>query len=203
MPSRPPSNLLSTNPEKNNFHVVRFVAASLVILGHSYDLLGASDAIANATGGLIPTALLGVDVFFTVSGYLVTQSLLRSGSYRSFVWKRFLRIYPGLAVCLLVTVFGIGALATSLSLREYFSNPATYRYFDNLTLFPPVTDLLPGVFEGNVRRGVNNSLWTLAYEVTCYGLLVLAHRLGILQRRYWKPELYVWNEELKKLEKQK
>ena len=160
--------VISDDPEKNNFHFIRFVAASLVVVGHSYSLLNKPDLIDHYSRGLFPSGQIGVYAFFIISGYLVTQSLLRSRSYQSFTRNRFLRIFPGLAVVLLITVFVIGALDTQLSFYEYFTNRATYQYFDNIKLFLQTTPGLPGVFTSNLHQGANGTLWTLAYEVMCY-----------------------------------
>lgn len=50
---------------------------------------------------------LGVDLFFTLSGYLITSLLLLDRRdpdyYRNFYWKRFFRIIPALVLVLLLT----------------------------------------------------------------------------------------------------
>ena len=55
------------------------------------------------TGNIL--GIHGVFVFLIISGFLVTQSLHTSPSLLSFAWKRFLRIYPALAVCAIVSAF--------------------------------------------------------------------------------------------------
>ena len=55
----------------NNFDFLRFLLAAIVVYYHSYFLLGLSGA------HLGSVAVLG---FFGLSGFLVTQSWLRSGS---------------------------------------------------------------------------------------------------------------------------
>jgi peptidoglycan/LPS O-acetylase OafA/YrhL len=68
---------------------------------------------------LMPGGFVGVDVFFVISGYVVTASLSRDTS-RSFLSmlmyfysRRFLRIIPALIVCLIIT-----AVLTSLFIPE-------------------------------------------------------------------------------------
>jgi peptidoglycan/LPS O-acetylase OafA/YrhL len=159
---------------ENNFHFIRFFAAVLVIYGHAYPLTGRSnyDDLQVLTGGLFPTAHMGVCIFFSISGYLITKSLLTSKSYLSFVWKRLVRLMPGLLVATLFTVFVIGPIATSYDLGAYFNHTETYAYLKSIKMFPVYPDTLPGVFENLPYTSVNGSLWTLAYEVSCYaGLL--------------------------------
>jgi peptidoglycan/LPS O-acetylase OafA/YrhL len=114
-----------------------------------------------------------VFVFFAVSGFLITQSLDR-GSPRRFVVSRTLRLFPGLAVSLLLVIFVMGPLVTETSVAAYLADPATWTALvRNLTLaFPQYT--LPGVFDDNPYPSVQGSIWTLIYEVICYaGVLVL------------------------------
>lgn len=160
----------------NNFHLIRFLAATMVIYGHAYPLTdrGTLDFIQLMTGGLFPTAHMAVCIFFSLSGYLIANSVIHSSSYWQFIWKRFIRIMPGLVVALLFTIFVIGPIATTLPLKEYFSDSNTYLYLKNIKLFPRCPDTLPGVFTNIPFNSVNSSLWTLAYEVTCYvGIMVL------------------------------
>ncbi|WP_221391356.1 acyltransferase [Dyadobacter sp. NIV53] len=161
----------------NNFHFLRFVAAVLVIFGHSYPLAGfeQADYIQEITSGLFPSAHIGVCIFFSISGYLIAKSLVQSKNYFHFFWKRLVRIMPGLIVAVLFTIFVIGPLATSLTLSEYFTNPATYAYAKVIKLFPEYNDSLPGVFKTLPSMLINGSLWTLAYEVSCYMISLAAY----------------------------
>ncbi|MCE7039372.1 acyltransferase [Dyadobacter sp. CY312] len=177
----------------NNFHLIRFLAAVLVIYGHSYPLSGRSnfDYLQVLSGGLFPSAHMGVCIFFSISGYLISMSLVRSTNYVRFIWKRFIRIIPGLIAAIFVTIFLIGPLATTLSLQDYFGTPETYRYFRTIKLFPVYPDTLPGVFENLPVTGINGSLWTLAYEVSCYGALLGAHIVLRNKTKYLVLALFV------------
>ncbi|PWJ56012.1 acyltransferase-like protein [Dyadobacter jejuensis] len=148
----------------NNFHLIRFIAAVLVIYGHTYPLMGLGnlDHIQLWSGGLFPTAHMGVCIFFSISGYLIAQSLLGSSTLVQYSWKRFLRIMPGLIVLALFTILLIGPLVTTLSTSGYFHNPDTYAYIRIIKLFPAYPDQLPGVFKELPLSLVNGSLWTLA-----------------------------------------
>ncbi|WP_369790487.1 acyltransferase family protein [Rouxiella sp. WC2420] len=44
-------------------------------------------------------------MFFSISGYLITQNFERRKSNIEYAKKRFFRIYPGLAICLIFTVY--------------------------------------------------------------------------------------------------
>jgi peptidoglycan/LPS O-acetylase OafA/YrhL len=154
----------SPNPRDNNFDAIRLAAALAVIIGHSCPVVGYGDS---------PLVLgreiqgLGVNVFFSISGYLVAKSWLRQANLARFFRNRVLRIFPALIVVTLISVFVLGPLLTTLPLGAYFANPETWRYLLNCILVP--TYPLPGVFEANhYPSAVNGSLWTLPIEFACY-----------------------------------
>jgi peptidoglycan/LPS O-acetylase OafA/YrhL len=166
---------------RNNFDALRVTAALMVIHGHGWVLAGGPGP------GLwgVPFARVGLDVFFSISGYLVTGSWERTPALLDFLAKRALRIFPGLIACVLATVLVLGPLATRLPLAEYAASGGTYRYLANIALLNEL--FLPGVFEGLRERGaVNGSLWSLLPEFTCYLtvpiLATLTQRRGPLVR---------------------
>jgi peptidoglycan/LPS O-acetylase OafA/YrhL len=170
---------------ENNFNALRLLAAWLVIVGHSFELLLQKDPFhrvfeIDSLGGV------GVVMFFAISGYLVTQSRLRIDSVWLFLWRRALRIFPALWLLVILSVFFAGPLLSRFSFAEYFASPTTYTYLRTLFL-QNASPVLPGVFENNpLQPGFNGSLWTLPIEAKCY--LVLAV-FGLAQRRWMKPAL--------------
>ena len=89
----------------NNFDFLRLVAALSVVFSHSFLIAEGSEAsepFVRLTGNQCVLGLVGVFVFFIISGYLVTGSFLRHPDPGRFALKRVLRIFPGLAVNLLV-----------------------------------------------------------------------------------------------------
>ena len=160
----------------NNFNLIRIIAALAVLVTHSFALaIGTGDAepLRKSLGMTMGT--IAVDVFFITSGFLVTGSLLSRQSAIEFVWARVLRIFPALLIMLVLTVFGLGPLFTSLPLQSYLADSGTYRYlWQCATLMAGVAYNLPGVFEGNpYRNAVNGSLWTMPYEIRMYAILVV------------------------------
>lgn len=161
---------------ENNFDFLRVVAAIFVIYAHCYPLSG-NEANGPSWGWL------GVIIFFIISGYLICRSWSATQSPTRFIWSRFLRIFPGLACAILFGMFVIGPLATTLPIYEYFTNPDTWNYFGNLSVYNRM-DALPSVFGNNPYPGaVNGSLWTLPIEFNCYIALFLAGFLGTLVYR--------------------
>lgn len=157
---------------ENTFDFIRFIAAVAVIFSHSFDLLPfQKEPLVTFSNGRYTIGAMSVAVFFIISGLLITQSFHRASTFRSFVLARVLRIYPALIVVILLTVFLIGPLLTSLSLHEYFSSGLTYTYLIN-ALAIRINYFLPGVFlENHYANTVNGSLWTLPLEIGCYALV--------------------------------
>lgn len=174
-----------TQGKNNNFNLIRIIAALAVLVGHSFALLNQAEPLAASLG--MSLGSIAVDLFFIASGFLVAGSLLSRQNLAEYVWARVLRIYPALLLMLLLTVFGLGALLTSLPLASYYFDPQLYSYLMKcLTLVTGAAYYLPGVFENNpYPRAVNGSLWTMVYEVKMYiflGLFFWLSRVAKKQR---------------------
>jgi peptidoglycan/LPS O-acetylase OafA/YrhL len=171
----------SSRGRENNFDVLRLFAAALVLISHSFPLTRHREPLSPHTLG---TA--GVEIFFALSGFLVTKSWLDAPQPALFLRKRVLRIFPGLIGALAVTSLVLGPAMSTLSPLRYFGSGQTWTYLDrNVLLFS--TWSLPGVFTGNPLRAVNGSLWTLPVEFRAYLLLALVGLAGLLGRRRVAP----------------
>jgi peptidoglycan/LPS O-acetylase OafA/YrhL len=168
---------------RNNFNLMRLVAAWLVIYGHAHAITGipGNDGIADLTR-LRAAGAVAVDMFFVISGFLIAASLERNTA-RGYLVSRGLRILPALVACVALTTFVLGPLLTTAA--DYWRQPLTWNYFlVNASLLLSRFQL-PGVFTGHPLDVVNGSLWTLPNEARLYLLLMLAWLLGLLApRRY-------------------
>jgi peptidoglycan/LPS O-acetylase OafA/YrhL len=172
----------SLSHSNNNFDFLRLLGAFLVIVSHSFVLtLNGVDPLYILSGST-DLGVLGVAMFFVISGFLIAQSWHFDQSLH-FIWKRFLRLIPGLIAVTIFTVFILGPVVTTVSLKEYFTNPMTWSYFKSIALYLNVGGL-PGVFTNNpYPNTVNGSLWTLPIEVTMYVLLMISGFLGLLGKK--------------------
>src|SRR5690348_4770379 len=110
----------------NNFDAVRLLAALSVVFSHSFLIAEGSEAsewFVRVTGNQCVLGLVGVFVFFIISGYLVTESWCRNPLPAGFALRRALRIYPGLLVNVLVCALLIGPVVSSLPLAAYLAGP--------------------------------------------------------------------------------
>jgi peptidoglycan/LPS O-acetylase OafA/YrhL len=173
---------LSLGVRDNNFDFLRFVAATLVLMGHCFWLSGrlSEEPLRPLTGGT-DMADLAVDAFFVISGFLITASYLHGSGNISFILKRALRIFPGLAFAVIFALLVIGPLTTPLPLSEYFTDSKTVAFLTNTFLVTRYE--LPGVFASNpFPEVVNGSFWTLPLEGLMYCSVLLLGALKLLKR---------------------
>ncbi|MGH8718656.1 MAG: acyltransferase family protein, partial [Burkholderiales bacterium] len=158
------------------------MAASAVLFAHSFHLTKHTPP----EKLILPVSSdqVALYVFFIVSGYLIAQSFDNRKTLWNFVEARLLRIFPALFFAVLITVFIVGAWATTLPFGRYFASEEVWEYlFSNITLFDYQASL-PGVFETNTSgSAVNGSLWTLPTELKMYMAVAIAGILGLFTRR--------------------
>lgn len=172
----------------DNFLLLRFVAAAMVIYGHAPAITGGDgpiDLFVWLNWGEY-SGSIAVDLFFVTSGFLIAGSFLRRQHVADFAWARLIRIMPAYATCLLICAFVLGPLFTIHPLGDYFSSPAPYAYaWKNLLLKTDMVWNLPGVFSGNPKiTTVNGAIWTLPAEVRMYAWIGLLGLVGVLARRW-------------------
>src|SRR5271156_1043128 len=168
---------------QNNFDALRLIAAASVVFSHSFLIAeGTQDHewLIRLTGNQSILGLVGVFVFFAISGFLVTQSFEETGNAWRFLAKRALRIFPGLFVATLLSALVLAPLVTTLWPSTFLSRPEPYEYVVGNTLLDQTVHELPGVMFVNNPVGleINGSLWTLRLEFAMY-LMVLV--LGVLR----------------------
>jgi len=124
----------------------------------------------------------GVDFFFVLSGFIIFyihySDIGRPSKYKSFIFKRFIRIYPLYWIVLSCKIvasrfFGYGTDSVQ---------PNFWDYLKAITLFPQENKKL--LFTKFI--GVS---WTLSYEILFYILFGLLVLLGY---KFLKPFIIIW-----------
>jgi peptidoglycan/LPS O-acetylase OafA/YrhL len=189
------------NPNNNAFGFLRLTLAVFVIFSHSLALGGfGMDRLEVLTKGRYHIGLLSVAMFFVLSGFLVCRSASTSRSVPRFLWHRFLRIFPGYWMCLVVCacVFApLMAFAEFGTLMRVFSaswNSSQSFMINNVGLLHlnefsigGILFIRPnsiaGVLSHNPVPGIiNGSLWSLPFEVSCYLAVAALAAVGVLRR---------------------
>lgn len=117
--------------------------------------------------GLFELGAYGVQVFFVISGMVITMTLLRSGAAIEFAFNRFARLYPAFLVCMSFT-----AAFVSLAGPQLFK-VGLADYLGNLTMLAEPLGF----------RFVDGAYWSLVVEITFYVYVALAWML--LKQRFW------------------
>jgi peptidoglycan/LPS O-acetylase OafA/YrhL len=170
--------------KKDNFLVLRIIAASLVIYGHAPHL---APAVSNVDifvrmGWGHYSGDIAVDAFFLISGFLVTGSYIRQNDLYKFAKARFLRVFPAFLLNVSVLALVYGAIFTTYSLGEYYRSSGTWDYIlVNLKYSSNMVWSLPGVFDHGMKAStINGSQWTLPAEIRMYVLLGVLGGAGVL-----------------------
>lgn len=118
----------------------------------------------------IPGGFLGVDLFFVISGYVITRLLLdsieRSGGLdlRAFYLARVRRLLPALLFMLISTAIGVGIWAPETMKRFLIDTPFALTGLMNWWLVGRELDY----FESIGRPPLLQHTWSLAVEVQFY-----------------------------------
>ncbi len=135
-------------------------------------------------GLLMQASHCGICIFFGLSGYLITASLLKRPNIFHYTVSRLVRLCPLLFVASVAMAFVVGPLVSEVSFAVYYGDWRLWAYVPFSTFaFPDMT--LPGVFvNAPAESEVNISLWTLRYEMIAYGVMALAAAIGLLASRH-------------------
>ena len=166
------------------FDYLRIGLAIAVVFWHSLETSysdGTSVRVWHAARGVISLIL---PAFFSLSGFLVCGSLIRTKSIWVFLTHRAVRIIPALSVEILLSALILGPALTTLPIQDYFKDGHFWLYF--LNLVGDIHYILPGLFASNPNPSiVNKSLWTIPYELECYLALLILSYVGLVKRAVW------------------
>lgn len=118
----------------NNLNLIRFIAALMVILGHSYVATTAGkehEFMCIITQNQLDFGGLAVSIFFVYGGFLICKSMHRLENAKYYFKARIIRIFPPLIFVTFVMAFIVGPIVTELSIDSYFTSVGTYKYLLN------------------------------------------------------------------------
>lgn len=142
----------------NNMGAVRYLLAFAVLMAHFNIVFG--------TQWWFPvSSYYGVGGFFTLSGFLIYGSYMRSGGLMPFLARRARKIVPPYFFIVLACAFLLCLTVPSGGRADYFSVEWVKYLAANLSFLNFLQPSLPGVFGG---YPVNGSLWTIKIEWMLY-----------------------------------
>lgn len=155
----------------------------LVILAHSFPLATGKegDPLFVLSHGQTSFGGLAVNLFFFISGLLITASWLNSRSMNDYLRRRVLRIVPGY-VCALGFSF---LLASLFALHPFADLPARIARFQDVLSLGYHCVMGDWVFPNNIYpHQANGSLWTIGREFFCYLLVAAIGLFGLFKYRW-------------------
>ena len=136
---------------------IRALAVSAVIVNHYFE-------------ALLPSGFLGVDVFFVISGFVITLNLRHSSSVSlayfllNFYSRRIKRLLPALVLCMLVTSGLFVLLTTKPPVSMYLT--ASYALYGLSNVYLYITSF--DYFSLDARLNPFTHTWSLGVEEQFY-----------------------------------
>lgn len=166
--------------KQNSFDFLKYWAAfSVMFLHYTYYAFIEADQAWGFMDKLrkISEFFPGVIVLFTISGFLISDSMERSEIKRQFLKRRVFRLYPELWLCSIINVVIVFIIA-----GEYLDS-SIFIWLGTQVLGIANT---PSCLKEFATGSINGALWTIFVEVQLYLLICFGYK--ILQ----KLRVYQW-----------
>jgi peptidoglycan/LPS O-acetylase OafA/YrhL len=140
---------------------LRVLAIGMVVLGHYYNFSKNEIIRFLAIHGY-----LGVQIFFIISGFVISISLENSKNYLQFFKKRYIRLAPGMFICSTLTYLFFSYIYTG---EGYYNSKNIINYFlANTFIDPNFIDIFIGYTK---YYYIDNAYWSLWVEVNFYFII--------------------------------
>lgn len=172
------------NTRKNNFDLLRLLAALQVLVFHARDHLEIQNEFLDYFVSDFLNFFPGIQIFFFISGFLIYNSFERNrNNVAQFFVNRFLRIYPALWVCFLFTVLLL-LIDFNGNYQDLLSIPMLGWSLTQLSFLQFYT---PDILRFWGLGTPNGSLWSISVEIQYYLIIPLLYLLLSKSKRFWIP----------------
>lgn len=121
---------------------------------------------------------LGVELFFIISGFVITLTLTKTDSFTLFMKKRFIRLVPAMLICSIITFLFINTFDT---LNLFENSKSFYNLLISNTFI--YLALINKLFSTDLAY-IDGAYWSLWVEITFYiiaGLLFFISKKNVLR----------------------
>jgi peptidoglycan/LPS O-acetylase OafA/YrhL len=169
----------------NLFTLIRLLLAGAVAVEHAFVNRLPPGAPAPLEWHDFSLSYAGVNAFFILSGFLISDSLQRRKSLEAYSAARILRIYPALIVLVFLAIIFFGPLFSGFDAAEYWWSPGMWRFPAETLTFVNGEGGPPGIFPSSHFPGeFSASLWTLRYEIVAYLVLPIFSAIPLISGRW-------------------
>lgn len=159
----------------------------MVVVFHATQIWSTSPAIGARPGSCWTNGAAGVDVFFVISGFIMsvstTGSQCNAGAARSFLLRRFIRVTPLYWLATSIALLKIIWVQRHQELSANLAYSLPWGYVVSSYLYIPYRNSV------GLIQPVHSPGWTLAYEMFFYALLALSLTLKADPVRTLTPAL--------------
>ncbi|MBB6131696.1 acyltransferase family protein [Mucilaginibacter lappiensis] len=174
---------------KNAFDLLRVIFAIMVLISHGYMIFGTgTEPLQVFSKGQTNLSEIGVMGFFSLSGYLIAASFDRSPHILRFTRNRFLRLFPGYWVCLIITAFIIAPAIFYINNKtvvgfNFWNTDSSFSFvYKNVFLSMRQWSVGNILQNSPYKESLNGSLWSLLPEALCYTLTLFLGFFGLLNK---------------------
>lgn len=165
------------------FDFLRILAACAVVFSHSFLIAEGSEKnepFEVSSGEIV--AVYGVMVFFILSGFLISDSAIRTPSAWQFTLKRVSRLVPAFLVCNLIVVAFICSAYSTAGILFFLTDWNTWQHLisvltlqEDLLHYSDTVAFYVSPEESNswLPATANGVLWTIRVEISCYAIVGL------------------------------
>jgi len=152
---------IKRNDRLSHLDGLRGIAVTLVIFFHVFsdrwaEFLPYSDAYHD----FFKFGYMGVQIFFIISGFVISMTLEKCNGFGDFIYRRWLRLFPAM----FIVSFLILITASHLTSRPY-GTPHIHDLVPGLTFIEP--ELYRFIFNNN-QKVLEGAFWTLFVEAKFY-----------------------------------
>lgn len=151
-----------------SIHYIRGIAALLVVLFHFREELNNVYPFKTLGDALFINGYIGVDLFFIISGFVISLSTKTDASIKNFLLKRFFRIYPVYLLCMILVIWLWKEKIDVVALKSLVFIPLDF------------SKLAPWY-----GYSIIITAWTLTYEIVFYLVFAISMLIS------WKHRLLV------------